>query len=100
MALFTTKKMTLPTEGEALAGRETPMPVSKRHAVNGAPIADDSVYRVTMNSFLASGGDNFTVFRDGADMVGGPVDVDALEAYVAKAGRLTPPAADRIKRIN
>jgi hypothetical protein len=35
-----------------------------------------------MNSFLASGGDNFTVFRDGTDPAGGPgLDLDALEAY-------------------
>jgi peptide-methionine (S)-S-oxide reductase len=38
MALFTTKKMTLPAADDALAGRETPMKVSGRHAVNGAPV--------------------------------------------------------------
>ena len=68
--------------------------------LNGQPIRDETLYRVAMNSFLATGGDNFTVFRDGTDPVGGPQDLDALEAYVAAAGTLTPPAADRITRLS
>ncbi len=38
MALFATKKMTLPTADEALTGRDARMPVPDRHAVNGAPL--------------------------------------------------------------
>jgi peptide-methionine (S)-S-oxide reductase len=38
MALFATKKMTVPSAEEALKGRETRMPVPERHAVNGAPL--------------------------------------------------------------
>ena len=38
MALFATKKTTMPTEDEALRGREAPMPVPRTHAVNRAPI--------------------------------------------------------------
>jgi peptide-methionine (S)-S-oxide reductase len=33
------KKLTLPTRSEALAGRDTPMPVPARHFVNDAPLA-------------------------------------------------------------
>jgi 5'-nucleotidase len=64
--------------------------------LNGRPIADAATYRVTMNSFLATGGDNFTVFREGTNQVGGPTDLDALERYIASASPLAPPAADRI----
>ena len=64
--------------------------------LNGQPIRDDAVYRVTMNSFLATGGDNFTVFAQGTDPVGGPQDLDALEAYVAASRPLAPPRPDRI----
>ena len=39
MALFATKKTTLPTADDAIPGREVPMAVPARHAVNGAPIA-------------------------------------------------------------
>ena len=39
MALFATKKTMMPTADDALPGRDVPMPVPARHAVNGAPIA-------------------------------------------------------------
>jgi 5'-nucleotidase len=64
--------------------------------VNGEPLQDGTVYRVTMNSFLANGGDNFAAFREGVDAVGGSLDVEALEAYVAAANPLAPPATDRL----
>jgi 5'-nucleotidase len=64
--------------------------------VEGKPLLDDAVYRVTMNSFLASGGDNFTVFREGTDQVGGAQDIDVLESYIRSASPLTPPATNRI----
>jgi 5'-nucleotidase len=64
--------------------------------LNGQPIRDDAVYRVTMNSFLATGGDNFTLFREGTAPLGGPQDLDALERYIAASSPLTPPAANRI----
>jgi 5'-nucleotidase len=67
--------------------------------VDGAPIRDDAVYRVAMNSFLATGGDNFTVFRDGKDPAGGPIDLDALEAWIARSSPLTPPVPDRIRDL-
>jgi 5'-nucleotidase len=65
--------------------------------IEGKPISDTAVYRVTMNSFLAGGGDNFTVFTQGTDTVIGAQDLDALEAYIAAAGTLTPPALGRIE---
>jgi 5'-nucleotidase len=49
-----------------------------------------------MNSFLGSGGDNFTVFNEGKDTLDGPQDVRVLEAYIAAQSPLTPPAVDRI----
>jgi 5'-nucleotidase len=67
--------------------------------VDGAPIRDETVYRVAMNSFLATGGDNFTIFRDGTDLAGGPLDVDALEAWIASSSPLTPPVPDRIRDV-
>ncbi|MGA9580341.1 MAG: bifunctional metallophosphatase/5'-nucleotidase [Allosphingosinicella sp.] len=65
--------------------------------VDGREVRDEAVYRVSMNSFLATGGDNFTVFREGTDSTGGMQDVDALEAYIAAAGSLTPPALGRVE---
>lgn len=54
--------------------------------LNGTPIDRTASYRVTMNSFLASGGDNFSVFNSGTDQLGGDVDLDALEAFFTAAG--------------
>jgi 5'-nucleotidase len=56
---------------------------------------------VTVNSFIAAGGDNFTVLVDGTNRVGGDVDLDALISYVL--GLSAPVAAvveSRIARIN
>jgi 5'-nucleotidase len=67
--------------------------------IDGRPVEDDKVYRVAMNSFLATGGDNFTLFREGKDPVGGPLDVDALEAWIAASSPLAPPTPDRIRDV-
>ncbi|HYW17130.1 MAG TPA: bifunctional metallophosphatase/5'-nucleotidase [Allosphingosinicella sp.] len=65
--------------------------------VDGRPVGDEAVYRVATNNFLAGGGDNFTAFREGTDATGGMQDVDALEAYIAAAGSLAPPALGRVE---
>jgi 5'-nucleotidase len=64
--------------------------------IDGAPVDPAATYRVSVNNFLAAGGDGFTGFTSGTDVTGGPVDLDALLAYLAAAPRLTPPPADRI----
>jgi 5'-nucleotidase len=68
-------------------------------ALNGTAMSDANRYRVAMNSFLASGGDNFTVFTEGTEPLGGDQDIDALEAYIAANSPLVPPAADRIRNL-
>jgi 5'-nucleotidase len=59
------------------------------------PAAD---YRVTVNSFLAEGGDRFSVLTQGRDRIRTVVDVDALEAYFREVGEITSPALGRIVR--
>jgi 5'-nucleotidase len=68
-------------------------------ALGGVPMADATTYRVTMNSFLATGGDNFTVFNQGTNTLGGDQDIDALEAYITANDPLTPPATNRITAL-
>ncbi|MGJ7582600.1 bifunctional metallophosphatase/5'-nucleotidase [Variovorax sp. RHLX14] len=62
----------------------------------GTPVLDATTYRVTMNSFLATGGDNFTVFNEGTQTIGGDQDIDALEAYIKANKPLMPPTPTRI----
>ena len=50
--------------------------------VNGVPLDPLAGYSVTVNSFMAGGGDNFSVLTQGTDRVIGPVDLDALIAYI------------------
>ncbi len=58
------------------------------------PAAD---YRVTVNNFMASGGDNFTVLSNGRAAADGGSDLDALESYLKRGVRL--PVLGRIRRI-
>lgn len=68
---------------------------------NGALIDRAATYSVTVNSFLADGGDNFTVLRNGTNRVGGPVDLDALIAYIQNLPQPFAAAIEnRIQRIN
>jgi 5'-nucleotidase len=48
----------------------------------GLPIDRAATYSVTVNNFMATGGDNFTVLLRGRNLVGGDVDLDALIAHV------------------
>ncbi len=68
-------------------------------ALGGVPMADGTDYRVTMNSFLATGGDNFTVFNQGTNTLGGDQDIDALEAYIKANDPLVPPTTTRITAL-
>ena len=51
---------------------------------NGAAIDRAATYTVTVNSFLAEGGDKFSVFTQGRNRAAGPPDLEALVAYVKK----------------
>jgi 5'-nucleotidase len=67
-------------------------------SINGAPIDPNASYRITVNSFLADGGDGFAVLRQGTDRLGGAVDTDAFEAYLQalEPTGISPAARDRI----
>jgi len=48
-------------------------------------------YRVTVNNFLATGGDGFTVLLGGKDLLGGAQDIDALVDFMAGTKSPNPP---------
>ncbi|WP_043114837.1 bifunctional metallophosphatase/5'-nucleotidase [Solimonas soli] len=68
--------------------------------IGGLAIDKSKTYRVTVNSFLAGGGDNFKVLADGTERVGGDLDIDALVAWLGTHQPLAPPALNRIQRSN
>jgi 5'-nucleotidase len=66
--------------------------------LGGQPLDLGATYRVTVNSFLADGGDGFAVLKQGTDRLGGAVDTDAFEAYLqaAEPTGVSPAPRDRI----
>lgn len=67
--------------------------------LNGVTIDPLVSYRVTMNSFLASGGDGFSVFNEGTDTLGGEIDLDALVRYFQSSSPVAPGPQNRITRL-
>ena len=67
-----------------------------RLRLNEQPIALDRTYRITVNSFLAQGGDGFTVLQQGSDAVVGGLDLEALEAWLKAVPVRQVPAEQRV----
>ena len=68
--------------------------------IGGAALDLAASYRVTVNSFLADGGDNFSVLTEGTDRLGGEVDLDALVTYFGLNSPVAPGPQNRITRLN
>lgn len=68
--------------------------------LNGEPMAADRSYRVVTNSFLAEGGDGFTVFRQGPNRQTGDLDSAVVKLYLRVKGVVPVPALGRITAIN
>ena len=68
--------------------------------LNGRPVLPDSTVRLTVNSFLAAGGDNFTVLKLGSDARTGVMDIDAFEAWFQRGDVGGQGSEVRIRRLN
>jgi 5'-nucleotidase len=67
--------------------------------LHGKPIDPDATYSVTVNSFLASGGDNFREFANGAHQADtGKVDLSAMVDYMAQLASDSPLPVDYRQR--
>ncbi|WIT11275.1 bifunctional metallophosphatase/5'-nucleotidase [Paucibacter sediminis] len=66
----------------------------------GKPIEPQARYRVTINSFMAAGGDGFPAFTQGLAARTGMMDVDALVQYLERHSPVQPSALDRVQRLN
>jgi 5'-nucleotidase len=74
--------------------------IADRMSLNGQSIDPAARYRVTVNNYLAVGGDGFTVLKEGSAQQFGVYDVDALYAYFQANSPIGPAPADRIERMN
>jgi 5'-nucleotidase len=64
--------------------------------LNGAMVDPAAKYRVTMNSLLADGGEQFPVLKQGTDRRTGVRDLDAMEMYFAKHASVVPSREPRV----
>ena len=64
--------------------------------IGGAPLDPTATYRVAANSFLADGGDGFSVFEQATDKHFGGLDIDALARYLDAHDPYTAAPLDRI----
>jgi len=60
--------------------------------LDGSPIEPAKTYRITVNNFLANGGDGFSNLARAKFVADGGVDLDALEAFIAKGVEVSPTA--------
>jgi 5'-nucleotidase len=67
--------------------------------IKGVAIEPHATYRVTVNSFLADGGDHFLALRDGSNRLGGAQDLDAFEAYFRTHSPVAPGPQNRITAV-
>ena len=74
--------------------------IADRMMLNGQHIDPASSYRVTVNNYLAVGGDGFTALKEGTARRFGIYDVDALYAYFQANSPIPPVTTDRIARVN
>jgi 5'-nucleotidase len=73
--------------------------VAESIRIEGRPWERDAAYRVTVNSYLAAGGDRLRLLLDGTERSGGPLDVDALASYLGQHSSKEPLVVDSRSRI-
>jgi len=64
--------------------------------INGVVVDPAASYRVTVNNFMADGGDQYYVLTQGTNRLGGALDLDALENYFTVNGTVAPGPQNRI----
>jgi 5'-nucleotidase len=58
--------------------------------LNGTTLIPTQPYRVVVNNFLATGGDDFPILRNGTNRLTGEDDLVVLEAYMGSHNPYTP----------
>jgi 5'-nucleotidase len=74
--------------------------MADKMTLNGKPIEPATGYRLTLNDYLAVGGDGFTIAKQGASPQYGVYDADALFAFFRAHGPIGPLPPTRILRAN
>jgi 5'-nucleotidase len=80
-----------PSAGFSFTFSKSGSPHASNVLFNGAPLDDAATYRVTVNNFMAAGGDNFSILTHGTNLVTGEIDLDAFIAYLGNHIPVSPP---------
>lgn len=80
-------------------GRRGDRVIASSMHLDGRAVEPNQRYRITVNNFLADGGDGFRVLREGTDRADGPIDVDALTAHLKASLASRPLEPDNTSRI-
>jgi 5'-nucleotidase len=64
--------------------------------INGTSINPNSLYRVTVDSFLADGGDNLSILKAGVNKTRGSLDINATVDYFNHSSPVSSGPRDRI----
>ena len=67
--------------------------------IGGVPVVAGTTYRVTVNNFLADGGDGYSTFTQGTNRFIGEIDLDAFARYVEFLGTVNPGPQNRITLV-
>jgi 5'-nucleotidase len=67
--------------------------------INGVAVNPTASYRVTVNNFLAAGGDGFTRLTAGTNLFTGGVDLDAFVNYITAHSPVAPGPMNRITMV-
>ena len=67
--------------------------------LNGQPLDRAARYRVTINNFLADGGDGFPMFAQGEQRVVGHTDIEAMVDYLRTHSPVSRDSGTRVRRV-
>ncbi|PAE44476.1 bifunctional 2',3'-cyclic-nucleotide 2'-phosphodiesterase/3'-nucleotidase [Bacillus sp. 7884-1] len=67
---------------------------------DGTDLVDTQEYTVTVNNFMADGGDELSILKEGKNRVTHVTDLDALINYIKKFGTVNPTNEGRITKVN
>ena len=67
--------------------------------INGTPIDPNRFYRVTVDKFMAEGGNNFSVLKAGVNNASGYLDLNATVNYFKYCSPVSPVAPELRNRI-
>jgi 5'-nucleotidase len=68
--------------------------------IGGEPLGRERTYRVTVNSYMAAGGDRFNIFTRGRDRVTAGSSRQAIADYLRARSPVAPPDERRIRRVD